>query len=372
VATTQRDYYEILGVGRTAGEQEIKSAFRKLARELHPDVSDSPDAEHRFKEVVEAYEVLSKEETRTLYDRYGHAGLRRGGFEPSFDLGSLSDLFSAFFGDDLFGTAAGRGGRRRGADIAAEVEIELAEAARGTTKDIGLALTVTCPACKGDGAEQGSEWISCPECHGSGRLEQVSRTVFGDLIRTQTCPHCRGLGRLPEHVCTSCGGSGRVVEERTFEVKIPPGIHDGQQIRVSGEGHAGLGGGRSGDIYVLVRITPDPRFSREGDDLFSTVDITMTEAAVGRTLSVPTIDGEVELELAAGTQPGEMVVLRGRGMPVLRGFGRGDHRVLVNVLVPRRLTDEQRALLEEFQRTSNEDTYRSGEGFFGKLKSAFR
>ena len=370
MATTQRDYYEVLGVERTAGDQEIKRAFRSLARELHPDVSDAPDAEQRFREVVEAYEVLSKQETRTLYDRYGHAGLRRGGFEPTVDFGSLSDLFSAFFGDDLFGMASG--GRRRGADIAAEVEIELEEAARGATEEIRIELAATCPACGGDGGEPGTEWETCSDCRGTGRLEQVSRTVFGEFVRAQTCPRCGGEGRVPDEECRNCHGEGRVVEKRTLPVEIPPGIHDGQQIRVSGEGHAGLGGGQSGDIYVLVRVKPDPRFSREGNDLFSTVDLTMTEAAVGKTVTVPTIDGDQEVDLGPGTQPGELVVLRGRGMPVLQGFGRGDHRVLVNVLVPRRLTDEQRRLLEEFERASDEDTYRADEGFLGKLKSAFR
>lgn len=372
MATTQRDYYEILGVDRAAGDQEIKGAFRRLARELHPDVSQAPDAEQRFKEVVEAYEVLSKAETRSLYDRYGHAGLRRGGFEPTFDFGSLSDLFSAFFGDDLFAAASGRSGRGRGADVAAEVEIELEEAARGAKKDIHVELAATCAECGGDGAEPGSDWTTCQECRGAGRIEQVSRTLFGELVRAQTCPRCGGAGRVPERICATCGGEGRVAEKRTLEVQVPRGIHDGQQIRVSGEGHAGRGGGRSGDVYVLVRLKPDPRFSREGNDLFSTVDVTMTEAATGKTVTVPTIDGEVEIELAPGTQPGELVVLRGRGMPVLQGFGRGDHRLLVNVLIPRRITDEQRTLLEEFERASGDDTYRADEGFLGKLKSAFR
>src|ERR671930_351896 len=276
MATTQRDYYEVLGVTREAGEGEIKRAFRRLARDLHPDVSKAPDAEERFREVVEAYEVLSKRETRELYDRFGHAGLRGGGFTPTqFDFGSLSDLFAAFFGDDLFGVA-GRASRSRGADLAVAVEIELADAARGAGQRID-----------------------------------------------EPCPECRG--------------EGRTIEERTLEVEIPPGIHDGQQIRISGEGHAGGGGGRAGDVYVQVRVKPDPRFVREGDDIFSTVDLTITEAALGATVTVPTLDGDVELEFPEGTQPGEIRVLRGRGMPVLQGFGRGDQRVLVNVAVPRRL-----------------------------------
>jgi molecular chaperone DnaJ len=372
MATTQRDYYEVLGVPRTAAEGEIKKAFRRLARTLHPDVSEAPDAEERFREVVEAYEVLSKAETRELYDRYGHAGLRSGGFTPtSFDLGSLSDLFAAFFGDDLFGVSA-RPRRARGADVAAQVEIELAEAAAGTKREVPFPVSVPCRTCGGSGAEPGTRPVTCTACGGAGRLQQVSRTALGEFVRSQTCPRCGGAGRVIEDPCSECDGSGRVVEERTLEVEIPPGIHDGQQIRLSGEGHAGSLGGRAGDVYVQVRIRPDPRFVREGNDVFSTVDLTMTEAALGTTVRVPTLEGEIELEFEPGTQPGEIRVLRGRGMPVLQGFGRGDQRVLVNVQVPRRLTDEQRHLLERFRQTADEDTYRPDEGFFQKLKSAFR
>ncbi|HZT53347.1 MAG TPA: molecular chaperone DnaJ [Gaiellaceae bacterium] len=373
MATTDRDYYDLLGVPRNASDAEIKRAFRRLARELHPDVSDAPDAEERFREVVEAYEVLSKAETRDLYDRYGHAGLRSGGFQPSHvDFGSLADLFSAFFGDEVF-LGGRRRGRARGADLAATVEIDLVEAAHGTTRDVPFEVAVTCPRCRGDGAEPGSEVTTCPACHGSGRLQQVTRSVFGEFVRSQTCPRCGGTGRLVERLCSGCGGAGRVVEERTLAVEIPAGIHHGQRIRLSGEGHAGVLGGRAGDVYVEVRIRPDERFVREGDDVYTTVDLTITQAALGTTVTIPTLDGEEELELPPGTQPGEIVVLRGRGMPVLQGFGRGDQRVLVNVLVPRRLTDEQRRLLREFEARADERTYgRAETGLFEKLKSAFR
>jgi molecular chaperone DnaJ len=372
MATSQRDYYELLGVSRSADASEIKKAFRGLARTLHPDVSEAPDAEERFREVVEAYEVLSKPETREVYDRYGHEGLRGGGFTPtSFDLGSLADLFGAFFGDDLFGTSA-RPRRTRGADIAAQVEIELTEAATGTTREVPYPVTVTCVTCSGSGAKPGTEPIACATCGGRGRLQQVSSTIFGEFVRSQTCPACAGVGRVVEHPCLECDGSGRTVEERSLEVQVPPGIHDGQQIRISGEGHAGSLGGRSGDVYVQVRVKPDSRFVREGNDIFCTVDVTMTDAALGTTVTVPTLDGELEFELDPGTQPGELRVLRGRGMPVLQGFGRGDQRVLVNVHVPRRLTGEQRGLLGEFGRTAGPETYEADEGFFKKLKSAFR
>jgi molecular chaperone DnaJ len=376
MATTERDYYELLGVERTASDAEIKRAFRRLARELHPDVSDAPDAEERFREVVEAYEVLSKSETRELYDRFGHAGLRSGGFTPGhFDFGSVSDIFAAFFGDELFGGVGGGRMRQRarGADVAAEVEIELAEAATGVTRTIPFHVTVACERCAGVGAEPGSSPVRCPACGGTGYLQQVSRGAFGRFVRTHACARCQGSGRIVEQPCSRCDGAGRVVEERSLDVEIPPGIHDGQRIRLTGEGHSGVLGGRAGDAYVLVRVRPDPRFVREGDDVFSTVDLTITQAALGAELEVPTLDGDAKLAFEPGTQPGEIRVLRGRGMPVLQGYGRGDHRVLVNVSVPRRLTAEQRKLLEQFERAASADNYRADdEGFFEKLKSAFR
>ena len=371
VATTERDYYEVLGVSRGADDADIKRAFRRLARQLHPDVSEEPDAEERFREVAEAYEVLSKRETRELYDRYGHAGLRSGGFHPTqFDFSSLADIFSAFFGDDLFGVGGSR--RARGADVAARVEIDLHEAAGGVRKQVPFPVAAMCARCGGDGAEPGTPVARCPTCGGAGRVSQVSRGAFGEFVRTGACPNCRGAGRIVDDPCSECEGQGRVVEQRSLEVEIPAGIHDGQRIRLSGEGHAGTPGGRAGDVYVEVRVRPHPQFVRQGDDIFSTVSLTMTQAALGATVSLPTLDGDVELRFEPGTQPGEIRVLRGRGMPVLQGFGRGDHRLLVNVAVPRHLTREQRALLERFEGVSSADTYDEDEGFFEKLKSAFR
>ena len=320
--------------------------------------------------------MLSNAETRQLYDRFGHAGLRSGGFTPThFDLGNLGDLFSAFFGEDLFGSATrGAAGRARGADVAAEVTIDLVEAARGKSASVPLEVAVMCRACGGDGVTPGTPVSSCRRCGGSGRLQQVSRSVFGEFIRTSPCRDCGGSGRIVEHPCEDCGGAGRTVDERSIDIDIPAGIHDGQRIRLTGEGHAGALGGRAGDVYVLVRVRPDPRFVREGNDIFSQVDLTIVQAALGATVDVETLDGNVELEFTPGTQPGQVRVLRGRGMPVLQGFGRGDHRVLVNVTVPRRLTAEQQRLLEDFDRSTDGDTYRGdeGEGFFDKLKSAFR
>jgi molecular chaperone DnaJ len=371
MAAVRRDYYEVLGVGRSAGDREIKKAFRSLARELHPDVSEHPDAEERFREAAEAYEVLSKPETRELYDRYGHEGLRTGGFRPTdFDFTSLSDIFSVFFGEDIFGGAGTRGGR--GADVGAEVQIELVEASEGVTKAVPFPVDVPCATCQGTGAAPGTTRETCPRCRGAGQLRSVSSSPFGQFIRAQTCSECNGTGEVVPTPCESCRGVGRVREERTIEVEVPPGIHDGQRIRLSGEGHAGAFGGRAGDLYVLVRVRPDPRFVRDGNDIISTAELTMTQAALGTKLSVPTLDGDEELDFQAGTQPGEIRVLRGKGMPVLQGFGRGDHRVLVNVAVPRALSDEQRGLLEEFERREHEANYKPDEGFFEKLRAAFR
>jgi molecular chaperone DnaJ len=371
MSTTNRDYYELLTVSREATEVEIKRAFRKLARELHPDVSEAPDAEERFREVAEAYQVLSNSETRQLYDRYGHAGLKGGGFSPgSFDFGNLSDIFSAFFGDDLFGGGPARAAR--GADLAAEVELELVEAMHGVTREIPFEVAAPCTRCNGDGAEPGTTPVTCTTCGGAGRVQQVSRSVFGEFVRAHVCPTCAGSGRIVETPCSECGGAGRTLEERQLEVKIPAGIHDGQQIRIGGRGHAGELGERSGDVYVRVRVKPDERFVREGDDIFSTVDLSVVQAALGATVTIDTLDGPAELAFDPGTQPGTVRVLNSRGMPVLQGFGRGDHRVLVNVRVPRRVSEEQRRLLEEFERLTTDETYEPDEGFFDKLKSAFR
>ena len=374
MAATNHDYYELLGVPRDCDEATIKKAFRRLARQLHPDVSDAPETEVRFREVTEAYEALSNSETRALYDRYGHQGLRSGGFTPTHvDISGLGDLFAAFFGDDMFGASMrGAGAHRRGADVAAEIAIELAEAASGIKVEVPYEAAVPCATCGGDGVEPGTTPVTCDRCEGTGRLHQVSRSLFGEFVRAHACPQCGGRGEIVEHPCETCQGAGRVIDTRTLEVDVPAGIHDGQRIRVSGEGHAGSSGGRAGDIYVLVRVRPDPRFVREGNDIYSQVDLTIVQASRGATMAVETLQGPVELELPAGVQPGEVRVLRGKGMPVLQGFGRGDHRVLVNVSVPRYLSDEQRRLLDEFEAASDENTYRHDEGFFEKLKSAFR
>jgi molecular chaperone DnaJ len=366
-----RDYYEVLGVGRTADETEIKKAFRRLARELHPDTNkDDPETEEKFKEAAEAYEVLSDAERRRLYDAYGHDGPRSGGY-AGFE-GSISDLFSAFFGSGGFDAAFGgqrmRGGAVQGGDIAVAVSIPLADAARGTTVDVGYDARARCETCRGNGAEPGTRIVTCPRCHGTGQLQAVSRTAFGQLVRTAVCDTCGGDGRIAEQPCHTCGGDGMQVVRRHVEVDIPAGINDGQRIGISGRGHAGERGGPSGDLIVVVRVEADQRFLRDGDDLVTVIDLPAPLAALGTTIDVPTLDGDVSVEVPAGTQPGETITLGGRGMPPL-GRGRtGDLRVVVNVTIPRRLSREQRDMLERFTETLTEENSREDEGMLAKLR----
>jgi molecular chaperone DnaJ len=369
-----RDYYEVLGVGRGADEIEIKKAFRRLARELHPDTNPDPGAEDAFKEAAEAYEVLSDAGRRRTYDTYGHDGLRSGGYSPNFEgFGSVSDLFSAFFGAggfDVFGQGRAAGGPRPGADAAVAATIDLRDAAHGTTVEVSYAVEARCEHCHGNGAEPGTPIVTCPRCHGSGQLQAVSRSRFGQLVRTAVCDNCGGDGRVPEQPCSVCAGQGVRREERTLAVDIPAGIADGQRIRLTDRGHAGDRGGPAGDLYVLVRVREDERFVREGEDLHTVVDVPAPLAALGTTVQVPALDGDLPLEIPPGTQPGEVMRLRGRGLPPLQRGRTGDLHVHVNVVIPRRLTREQRDLLERLAVSLTDGNLRSDEGMLSKLKRA--
>jgi molecular chaperone DnaJ len=372
MATTERDYYEILGVAHDASNAEIKRAFRRLARELHPDVSDAPDADARFRELAEAYEVLSDPQTRDLYDSYGAAGLRRGGFTPTtVDFGNLADIFSAFFGESVFGSPQGPR-PARGADVAALAEISLADAFAGTVLQVPIQVTVDCDRCGGVGAEPGTEPVVCPACAGTGRYQQVSQSVFGQFVRSGTCPRCDGQGRVIDVPCENCAGAGRIVVERELEVEVPAGIHDGQRIRLRGEGHAGALGGGPGDVFVQVRVRPDENLLRDGDDLVAAAQVTMFEAALGTTVSLSTPEGTLEVELEPGVQPGEVRVVRGRGMPSISSGRRGDLRVRIDVQVPRRLDEDARDMLGRLAGSVGDDAYRGDDGFFQRLKSTFR
>jgi molecular chaperone DnaJ len=372
----RRDYYEVIGVRRDAGDNEVKKAFRKLARELHPDVNrHDPEAEEKFKEAAEAYEVLSDPERRAVYDRYGHEGLRSQGFESGFSgFGSFADIFDAFFGGDS-GFGGRSGGGVQGGDVAVAVEIDLAEAAAGAQVDVQYEAVDRCETCNGNGAEPGTPIETCKRCGGAGQLQAVSRTAFGQLVRSQVCDVCGGDGKIASQPCKTCGGRGRQATRRKLSVDVPAGIADDQRIRISGRGHAGDRGGPPGDLYVLVRVREDERFMRDGNDLVSVVDLPAPAAALGTTVTVPTLDGEEEIDIPAGTQPGTVITLPERGMPSLRRGRAGDQRVLVNVVVPRKLSAEQREMLERFSGTLTEENLRDSggeESLFARVRRAFR
>jgi molecular chaperone DnaJ len=375
----KRDPYEVLGVQRQASEAEIKKSFRKLARELHPDVNtEDPEAEEKFKEAAEAYEILSDAERRSVYDRYGHEGLSSSGFHSTFQgFGSFADIFDAFFGGgDPFGGAARGGGPGavQGGDVAVQAEIGLEDAARGTAVTVEYELVGRCEHCRGNGAEPGTPIDTCTRCEGAGQLRTVARTAFGQIVRNQVCDACMGEGKIPREPCAECRGRGRRAVRTQLEVNVPAGIADDQRIRLTGHGHAGERGGPAGDLYVLVRVRADERFIRDGDNLVTVVDVPAPAAALGIRLSVPTLDGEHELEIEPGTQPGTMITLKGRGMPALRRGRTGDQIVVVNVVIPRNLSEEQRDLLERLSSTLEARNLEAAreEGLFAKVKRALR
>ncbi|WP_205697757.1 molecular chaperone DnaJ [Conexibacter sp. SYSU D00693] len=374
-ATAPRDPYEVLGVARDADTAAIKKAFRKLARELHPDVNKhDPDAEERFKEAAEAYEILSDAERRATFDRYGHEGLRGAGAAPNFDgFGSISDLFDAFFGG---GGGGGFGGRRsgpaQGEDVALRTAISLETAFRGGSVDVEFEAIDLCEHCHGNGAEPGTPIETCERCGGAGRLQAVTRSPFGQVVRTVACDVCDGDGRVAKQPCAECEGRGRVVGRRRLQVDVPAGIADGQRIRLAGRGHAGDRGGPPGDLYVLVQVEADERFLRDGDDLVTVLSVPAPRAALGTTRAVETFDGPKDVEVPAGTQPGTTITLKGEGMPQLRRPGRrGDLQVVVDVVIPRSLTKHQRGLLEELAEDLDEHQLKADGSVVGKLRRLF-
>lgn len=370
-----RDYYEILGVPRTASEQEIKKAFRRLARKWHPDANpDNKDAGSRFKEMNEAYEVLSNAEKRARYDQFGHAGVNgQAGFgggtgDPFAGFGGVGDIFDAFFGGGFRGGRSARG-PVRGQDLAVEVSVEFAEAAFGVSRTIRIPRTEKCQTCNGSGARPGTTPVRCPNCGGSGQVERAQRTPFGQFITATTCDRCRGRGEIIEAPCSDCRGSGHVRRERDVTVKIPAGLDDGSRLRLGGEGEAGMRGGPPGDLYVLVRVRPHPSFRRQENNVLSRVKVGAAAAALGATIKVETLDGTSELKIPSGTQPGARLRLKGKGIPRLEGYGRGDHVVEVSVEIPSSLSAEERKLYQELARLRDEKV--DGEKtLFGRVKDA--
>ena len=351
----KRDYYEVLGLDRSASESEVKKAFRGLARELHPDVNaHDPEAEEKFKAAAEAYEVLADPERRQTYDRFGHKGLRVEGFEPDASFGSLQDIFDAFFGggDSFFG---GFGqGASTGADVGTIVEVGLEDVLDDQKREISFEAVSVCERCRGNGAEPGTPIETCPKCGGAGQLQEVTRSVFGQVVRAMPCDVCGGDGRIPETPCERCGGAGRVNEMRTWEVDIPAGIESGQRVRIAGAGHAGAPGGRQGDLYVEVRVEADEHLTRQGTELIARAEVPVTTAMMGGEVFVPTLEGEVAMEVPAGTQHGDVSLLNGRGLPPLHGGRRGDQHVVFELVVPTDLDPEQREAAERLAETLGE------------------
>lgn len=370
MAESKRDYYQILEVSRNATKEEIRAAYRRLARRYHPDVSKEPDAEARFKEINEAYRVLNDDELRARYDRYGHAGLEQtdlGGF-GGFGFG-FEDIFSDLFG---FGGRVSRPGPVRGSDLRYDLEITFEEAVFGCSKEIQIARQETCPECRGTGAEPGTSPIRCPECNGSGQIRRAQQSIFGTFVNVTTCPRCRGTGEIITTPCSTCHGTGRAEQIRRLVVDVPAGVDDGMRLRLSGEGESGLYGGPPGNLYVMLHVKPHPFFQRRENDILLSVNINIAQAALGDEIRVPTLDGEEKLTIAAGTQPGTVVRLKGRGVPRLHGSGRGDQIVILNVSIPTNLDAHQKALLAELGKTLGREVVPQAErGFFERLKEVF-
>ncbi len=373
--TGQRDYYDVLGVAKNADPQELKRAYRKLAMEFHPDRNASPDAPEKFKEINRAYEVLSDTEMRQRYDRFGHAGVEGNGsgpqgFEGFQNFEGFGDIFDAFFG------GGERGGRRRrgpakGADLRYNMRITFEDAVFGAEKEIEFPRLERCEHCGGKGAEPGTDMITCPECNGAGEIRRAQQSIFGQFVNVATCPRCQGEGRMIPHPCNKCRGSGREKSTRRISVKIPAGVDEGSQIRIMGEGEAGMRGGESGNLYVVLSVAPHPKFERVEDHILFELPVNVAQAALGAEISIPTLDGEMEFEIPAGTQSGEDFVIRGKGVPHLRGTGRGDMVVRVTAVIPDELTDEQRELLQKLAETMGTPTLpKKGKGFFERLRDA--
>lgn len=371
---SKRDYYEVLGVSNSASKDEIKKAYRKLSKKYHPDINKEADADEKFKEVKEAYEVLSDDQKRSHYDQFGHTdpnqGFGGGGDFGGF--GGFEDIFSTFFG--------GGGGRRRdpnaprqGADLQYTMTLEFEDAVFGKETEIEIPREETCETCNGSGAKKGTKPETCSHCQGSGQLNVEQNTPFGRIVNRRVCNYCNGTGQEIKHKCSTCGGAGKVKKRRKISVKIPAGIDDGQQLRMSGQGEAGVNGGPAGDLYVVFHIRSHEFFERDGEDVYCEMPITFAQAALGDEIEVPTLHGKIKLKVPSGTQTGTKFRLRGKGIPNVRGRGQGDQHIIVKVITPTKLTEKQKQLLQEFAEISGSALKDDQEeGFFDKVKRAFK
>lgn len=376
---TNRDYYDVLGVSKDASEQDIQRAYRKLSKKYHPDLNKAPDAEEKFKEVNEAYEVLKDKQKRAQYDQFGQAGVNgQGGFGGGSanaygdfgSFGGFGDIFS-----DLF-----NGGQRqhvdptapvRGDDLDYTMNIDFMDAINGKTTNITYTRSETCPTCKGSGAEPGTHPVTCDKCHGSGMMTITQQSMLGVIQRSVPCDKCHGRGVIIMHPCKTCSGKGTIDKKQTLEVKVPAGIDSGQQIRLAGQGEAGKNGGPYGDLYIVFRIKPSKEFTRRGTTIYTTVPISFAQASLGDKISVDTVHGKTSLKIPAGTQPGTKFTLRGQGVPYLRGNGSGDQQITVDVVIPKTLNDKQKQALVDYVKASGGSISPQEKNFFEKLKDSF-
>ena len=382
---SKRDYYEVLGVSKTATQDELKKAYRKLARKYHPDLNkDNEEAAEKFKECNEAYSVLSDDQKRAQYDQFGHAAFENGGMGGGGGFGGaggfggfggsgMEDIFDMFFGGQ-----GGRGGSRaktgpqRGADLRFDLEITFEEAAFGLEKEINLYRDETCDHCHGEGAEPGSKVESCPECNGTGYVRFTQNTMFGQMVNERPCSRCKGEGKIISEPCKECRGKGTVKRNKKLKVKIPAGVDNGSRLRVSGEGEAGAKGGPIGDLYVYLYVKPHKFFERDGTTVLCEVPINIVQATLGADIKVPTLDGQVTMKVPEGTQPGKVLRLKGKGIPSLRGGSRGDQLVRIKVVVPTKLSDKQKDALRKFADISKDNINPEEKSFMDKVKDFFK
>jgi len=369
---TPRDYYEILGVPKNASNEDIKASFRRLARQYHPDVNKQPDAEEKFKELNEAYAVLSDADRRAAYDRFGHAGVRGAGGAPDFtvDFSDFADIFGDLFGFGGFGRTSRRARNmpRRGADLSYRLELTFEEAVFGLEKEIEIIRDELCHTCSGTGAEPGTSPVRCSNCNGSGEVRQARQTILGSMVQVGTCPVCNGVGETIATPCHTCQGRGLERRTRKKVVSIPGGVDNGTQIRLAGEGQPGLNGGPNGNLYITIFVKPHRFFRRREQDIILDLDINIAQAVLGAEVEIPTVDGPAVLRIPPGTQPGKVLRMRAKGVPHLRSNGRGDQLVVVNVAVPTRLTAEQRQLFEQLARSLGSEVRPQERSFFDWLK----
>jgi len=372
---SKRDFYEVLGINKNASEDEIKKAYRKLARQYHPDVNKEPDAEGKFKEVKDAYDTLSDSSKRARYDQFGHedpsAGFGGAGFGGGADFGDFGDIFDMFFGGGGGRRSRNPNAPRRGADLQYRMTIEFKEAIFGKETDITIPREEQCDTCHGSGAKPGTNVETCSVCKGSGQQEVVQNTPFGRVVNRRVCSACHGQGKIVKEKCVDCHGSGKVKKRKSIHVKIPAGVDDGAQLRVSGEGEPGANGGPAGDLFIVLQVKEHEFFERDGENIYCEVPITFVQAALGDEIEVPTLEGRVKLKVPEGTQSGTNFRLKGKGVPRLRYSGRGDQHVKVIIVTPTKITEKQKELLKEFGSLSGEETHQQQNSFFERMKKAF-